>query len=151
MKWDELTPKQESFCVHYTTIGSPTFSCGVKSALEAGYAEKNAGVSACQFLKKDIIWDRIKALQAEHMSRNRVTVDKILSDLEHDKLLARENHRYAVAKGCSELQGKFLSMFVDRHAIKSDEIRELNEIEKAEAQKIAKILLYESDGECQTG
>ena len=57
MKWDELTPMQESFCVHYTTIGSVTFSCGVKSsALAAGYAEKSAGVSACQLLKKDIIW-----------------------------------------------------------------------------------------------
>ena len=26
MKWDELPPQQESSCVHYTTIGSVTFS-----------------------------------------------------------------------------------------------------------------------------
>lgn len=131
MKWDELTPKQEAFCVSYTTIGSVTFSCGVKSALAAGYAEKSAGVSACQLLKKDIIWDRIKALQAEHMSRNQITVDNILADLEHDKLLARENHQYAVAKGCTELQGKYLSMFADRHVIESEEIQELKGLERA--------------------
>ena len=37
-----LTPKQDSFCVHYTTIGAETFSNGTKSAIAAGYSEKGA-------------------------------------------------------------------------------------------------------------
>ncbi|MFC1652408.1 hypothetical protein ACFL3F_01685 [Planctomycetota bacterium] len=34
-----LTPKQETFCTHYTTIGSETFGNGTRSAIEAGYAD----------------------------------------------------------------------------------------------------------------
>lgn len=45
-------------------------------------------------------------LQAENMQRNMITVDKVLADLEHDKLLAREARQYAVSKSCTELQGK---------------------------------------------
>ena len=118
MKFDELTPKQESFCQHYTTIGGPTFSNGTQSALEAGYAESSASVTASQLLKKDFIKDRIEALHKENMTRNMITVDKVLADLEHDKLLARENHQYAVAKGCTELQGKYLSMFHSNRTVK---------------------------------
>ncbi len=42
-----------------------------------------------------------------------ITVDKVLADLEHDKLLAREARQYAVSKACTELQGRYLSMFTD--------------------------------------
>ena len=49
----------------------------------------------------------------EHLKRNLITVDKVLADLEHDKLLAREHHNYSVATRCTELQGKYLSMFTD--------------------------------------
>ena len=48
------------------------------------------------------------------MKRNLITVDKVLADFEHDKLLAREARQYSVAKGCTELQGKYLAMFTDR-------------------------------------
>ena len=56
----------------------------------------------------------IKELHAENMQRNMITVDKVLADLEHDKLMARKAGKYAVAKGCTELQGKYLSMFTDK-------------------------------------
>ncbi len=93
----QLTPKQESFCQHYTTIGSPTFSNGTKSAIESQYAESSAAVTATKLLKDERIRDRITELHAENMNRNMITVDKVLADLEHDKLLARDNHQYAVA------------------------------------------------------
>ena len=47
------------------------------------------------------------------MHRNMITVDKVLADLEHDKLMARENHQYAVTKAYTELQGRWLAMFKD--------------------------------------
>jgi hypothetical protein len=42
-----------------------------------------------------------------------ITVDKVLADLEHDKLMARNHHQYSVSKSCTELQGKYLAMFTD--------------------------------------
>jgi phage terminase small subunit len=115
---NNLKPRQDSFCVHYTTIGSETYSNGTKAALAAGYSEKSAHVTATKLLKQDAIRDRIVELQAENMKRNLITVDKVLADLEHDKLLAREARQYSVAKGCTELQGRYLAMFKDN--IKSE-------------------------------
>jgi len=85
----ELTPKQEIFCVHYTTIGSETFSNGTKSAIASGYSEKSAYSQASTLLKNPKIQQRIKELHTENMSRNNITVDKVLADLEHDKLMAK--------------------------------------------------------------
>ena len=48
-----LTPRQDSFCVHYTTIGSETYSHGTKAALAAGYSESSAHVTATKLLKQD--------------------------------------------------------------------------------------------------
>ena len=110
---DNLTPRQDSFCVHYTTIGSETYSNGTKAALAAGYSEKSAHVTATKLLKQEAIRDRIVELKAENMSRNNITVDKVLADLEHDKIMAREHHKYSVSKACTELQGRYLAMFKD--------------------------------------
>ena len=115
---ENLKPRQDSFCVHYTTIGAETYSHGTKAALAAGYSESSAHVTATKLLKRDDIRERIIELQAENMKRNLITVDKVLADLEHDKILAREHHQYGVAKGCIELQGKFLAMFTERHDVK---------------------------------
>ena len=108
-----LSPRQDSFCVHYTTIGSETYSHGTKAALAAAYSESSAHVTATKLLKRDDIRERIIELQAENMRRNLITVDKVLADLEHDKLLAREAHQYGVSKACTELQGRWLAMFTD--------------------------------------
>ena len=112
-----LTVRQDSFCVHYTTIGTPQFGNGTRAAIAAGYAEAGAAVLAHKLLKDKRIIARINQLHSENMVRNMITVDKVLADLEHDKLMARENHQYAVAKGCTELQGRFLAMFTDRQVI----------------------------------
>jgi len=129
---NNLKPKQDSFCVHYTTIGSETYSNGTKSALAAGYSESSAPVQATRLLKQEAIRNRIIELQAENMRRNLITVDKVLADLEHDKILAREHHQYGVAKGCTELQGKYLAMFTDKMKTETTEIRTytLEEIEQ---------------------
>ncbi len=108
-----LKPRQESFCVHYTTIGSDTYSNGTKAALAAEYSETSAHVTATKLLKQEAIRKRIMELQTENMQRNMITVDKVLADLEHDKLLARKARQYAVSKSCTELQGRWLAMFTD--------------------------------------
>lgn len=137
-----LTPKQDSFCVHYTTIGAETFSNGTKSAIAAGYSEKSAYSQACNLLKNPKIQQRIKELHAENMSRNNITIDKVLADLEHDKLMARQVGQYAVAKSCTELQGKYLAMFTDNtNVTDTQRQRELDERESKEAEEIARLRL----------
>jgi phage terminase small subunit len=109
-----LTLRQNSFCVHYTTIGTPEFGNGTRAAIAAGYAQAGAAVLAHKLLKDKRIIDRINQLHSESMTRNMITVDKVLADLEHDKLMARENRQFGVAKACTELQGRYLAMFTDR-------------------------------------
>jgi len=77
------------------------------------------------------------------MQRNMITVDKILADLEHDKILARKAGQYGVAKGCTELQGRYLAMFTDRQIIDADQQAQLSEAEQREARRIAHILLMQ--------
>ena len=73
-KTERLTPKQESFCVHYTTIGAETYSNGTKAALTAGYSETSTHVTATKLLKQAAIRERIVELQSENMKRNPITV-----------------------------------------------------------------------------
>jgi phage terminase small subunit len=139
-----LTPKQESFCIHYTTIGAETFGNGTKSAITAGYSEKGAYARGSELLRNRKVRERINELHAENMSRNNITVDKVLADLEHDKLMARKAGQYGVAKGCTELQGKYLVMFTDN--VNQNDVqkqRELDEREAKEAERLAAILLRE--------
>lgn len=139
-----LTPKQDSFCVHYTTIGAETFSNGTKSAIAAGYSEKGAYVRGSELLRNRKVLERISELHTENMQRNMITVDKVLADLEHDKLMARKAGQYAVAKECSVAQGKYLAMFTDNTNV-TDTIRqrELDAEEQAEASELARIRLSE--------
>lgn len=144
---ENLTAKREAFCQNFTGIGLPTFGNGTKSAIAAGYAESSAAVMACNLLKDPRIIDRINELHSENMARNRVTVDSVLGNLEHDRVLARENHQYAVAKACTELQGRYLAMFTDRLATEdtneSKRLQDRTEAEQAEIRRLAQVRLRE--------
>ncbi len=97
---------------------------------------------ACNLLKDRRIIDRINELHAENLARNRVTVDSVLCNLEHDRVLARENHQYAVSKACTELQGRYLAMFTDRQIVDDPaKAKQLTEKEAEEARRIAAIRL----------
>ena len=109
-----LNQQQDTFCIHYTTIGSETYGHGTKSAKEAGYSEKTAYSQATRLLKKAEIQQRISDLHAENMQSNYLTIEKVLDDLEHEKILARQNGQHSVATKCSELQGKYLAMFTEK-------------------------------------
>lgn len=139
-KEKEPTLKQESFCVHYTTIGSETFCHGTKSAIAAGYSEKSAYSQASTLLKNPKIQQRIKELHTENMSRNNITVDKVLADLEHDKIMARQAGQYSVAKECSVAQGKYLAMFTDKTLTEEVEAISLTEEEIERLKEQAKLL-----------
>ena len=79
------------------------------------------------------------------MQRNFITVDKVLADLEHDKIMARKHKQYAVAKECSIAQGKYLAMFTDNQNV-TDTIqqRDFDEAELAEVREFADWRLRQS-------
>jgi phage terminase small subunit len=133
----QLSQREAAFAVHFTTIGSDTFSDGKKSAVAAGYSDRSAHVAASRLLKRDKVRNRISELHSENMQRNLITTDKVLADLEHDKVMARKHNQYSVAKGCTELQGKYLAMFTDRLQTEPEEHRPLSAEEEAAARDYA--------------
>ncbi len=137
----ELTAKEEAFCVAYTTIGSETFSNGTTSAVEAGYAEDSARTQAWRMLRKEHIKGRIRELLDKNMEENMVTTGSVLANLAHDRLMARTNHQYSVATRCTELEGKYLAMFTDNIADKTEPpLKPLSEEEEAIYKEAAKKL-----------
>jgi phage terminase small subunit len=142
MNEKELTAKEEAFCVAYTTIGSETFSNGAKSAEEAGYAEDSARTQAWRMLRKEHIKKRIRELLDKNMEENMVTVGSVLANLAHDRQMARKHHQYSVAKGCTELEGKYLAMFTDNiYQTTEEPVVELSDEERAIYKEAAKKLL----------
>jgi phage terminase small subunit len=143
---EQLNPKEDSFCIHYTTIGTETYSNGTRSAMEAGYAEKSAHTSAWKLLKRPAIRERVLELHTENMRRNMITVDKVLADIEHDKILARQKGDIASALRADELQGKYLAMFVERSQVETaEEVKQLTDKQQEEARRIAAILLRQGE------
>ena len=138
---ETLTQKQDSFCIHYTTIGAETFGNGTKSAIAAGYSEKGAYARGSELLRNRKVAERILELHKENMQRNMITVDKVLADLEHDKLLAREARQYAVSKACTELQGKYLAMFTDNINTSTPEPVQMTPEEREDCRAAARLLI----------
>jgi len=139
----ELGQKADAFCVHFTTLGAETFGRAERSAIAAGFAEASARNQATKLLKKPAVQARISELHKENMSRNFLTSDKVLNDLESVRLQAVEKGDLSAAIRASELQGKFLAMFVDRQQFGVDPAKqpELSERERAECLALAAIRL----------
>ena len=138
----QLSQREAAFAVHFTTIGSDTFSDGKKSAVASGYSERSAHVAASRLMKRDKVRNRISELHSENMQRNLITTDKVLADLEHDKVMARKHNQYSVAKGCTELQGKYLAMFTDRLE-QAEEHRQLTPTEEQEGRQYAEFCRWQ--------
>ena len=132
-----LNPKQDSFCVHYTTIGADTFSNGTTSAIAAGYSEKGAYVRGSELLRNSKVRERISELHAENMSRNNITTDSVLANIEHDRTLAREKGDISSAIRADELQGKYLAMFTDRTYVEDTKQKEIDDAIREQAAKLS--------------
>lgn len=136
-----LRLKVEAFCMFYTSLGEKTYGMKAASAIAAGYSEASAKNTATELLRDPAVRERIKELNAVNMSRNDITTDKVLTDLEHTRLTALEKGDLATACRCSELHGKFRALWVDRQEIDEPKMRQLDENEIIECQKIATIRL----------
>ena len=138
-----LTPKQESFCVHYASIGSETFSNGTRSALVAGYSERSAYSQASALLKNPKVKARITELHKAVLEEALLSAGKVLGDIESTRQQALDKGDLAVALRASELQGKHLALFVDRYDIeaRTQDQRQYTEDERRECKRLARLML----------
>jgi hypothetical protein len=102
-----LTPREEQFCVAFGDPESVTYGRSEKSAAAAGYVQPR---SAAWKLRRR---PKIQARLAEFQAAASAAAGRVLSDLEHTRLLALDKGDLATAARCSELQGKHLAMWLE--------------------------------------
>jgi phage terminase small subunit len=110
----ELTLKQRSFCTWY--VSAEVAGNATEAARRAGYKGNDVtlGRVGNENVKKPLIAAEIAKLEKQILKDADVTIEKVLRDLENERLDAMKAGQYGAAVRCSELQGKYLKMFVDR-------------------------------------
>jgi len=108
----DLTPKQKMFCKEYLIDLNATQAC-----IRAGYSQKTARSVGCENLTKPYIQAEIQRLKREREKRIQLTADKVLEDIERVRKKAEGSEQYTVSLKASELQGKHLAMFTEKHKV----------------------------------
>ena len=117
-----LSPRRAKFAQEYAIDGN-----GQRAARAAGYAEKNAKVTASRLLTDDNVLREVDRHQRKAVIRHTLTREKVIAGLQ----VWAENDNPAAAVKAWELLGKELGMFADRHVIVNG-LRELLEaVERA--------------------
>ena len=73
--------------------------------------------SGYENLTKPHIQDEIQRLKGEREKRIELTADKVLEDIERVRQKAEGSEQYTVSLKASELQGKHLAMFTEKHKV----------------------------------
>lgn len=135
----QLTDKQEAFVRWYLTPG-PTLYNAYQAALKAGYTKASAGSSANRNLKQPPIAAAINRHLKEVYASTELTVESILARLEETRRLALRDKKFGPALKATELQGKYLKMFVDRiehmHTVEDASTEELINLLKSVVQNV---------------
>lgn len=133
-----LSPKEEAFCVAYGDPESATYGKATASAQAAGYVEpRNA---AWKLRRRRRIVERLEQFH----DAQRAGVQKVLSELEHERRLAEEKGDVASMVRATELKGKHQGMFIDRGMMTVADltVREtLTESERAAAHELGRLLI----------
>ena len=110
-----LTPMQKLFVKWFTTPGE-TFMNGTRSCERAGYSgpENRWAAQASENRRKPNIAKAIRKSMKEMFSVADLTADRVLGDIEAARQLALADGDYSNALKASEMQGKYLKMFIDR-------------------------------------
>ena len=108
------TLKQRAFVTWY--VSAEVRGNGTEAARRALYAgnDRTLATVAKENLRKPHMAEEIYRLQKEYLKSANVTIEKVLADLETQRTDALKAGQYAPAVRCSELQGKYLKMFVDK-------------------------------------
>ncbi|MGI9251139.1 MAG: terminase small subunit [Pseudohongiellaceae bacterium] len=124
-KTPTLTLKMKAFC--FWMVSAECYGNGTESARRAKYAGSDvvlAGI-AYENLRKPQIQAEINRLEAEAFRGADITIEKVLRDCEAQRRMALSLGQLAPAVKCSELQGKYLKMWVE----KIEHVQTLEDIE----------------------
>lgn len=143
--------KQEAFAVAFTDLQADTFGNGEKSAVAARYSENSARTQAWRLLKNDDVNRRILELYDETLKGNRVTTESVLANLAHDRSMARKEGQYSVAVRCTELEGKYLSLFTDRLNISDPKLEAAKEAQDKEQTELITAFAHWYTGQLAMG
>ena len=112
MATHKLTPKQLMFCKEYLIDLNATQAC-----IRAGYSEKTANRIGTENLSKPVIRNEIDRLKAIREKKVELTAEKVLKDIERVRGKAEDTNQFNVSLKASELQGKHLAMFTEKHQV----------------------------------
>lgn len=110
---NELTPKQEKFCLRYIEKGDAS------EAYRQSYDAENMknitiNRKAKELLDNGKIAARLRALRDMHVDRHVVTVDSITEELEQSRQLAMETNQVSAAVSASMGKAKVNGLIVDK-------------------------------------
>ena len=105
-----LTIKQRAFCQGYLSHnGNAT-----QAAISAGYSMHTATEMAAENLTKPHIRLEIARLKAENAREVDISPARVLRRLDAISQAAEADGQYSAARGCEELIGKHIGMFIER-------------------------------------
>ncbi len=108
---------------------------GTEAARRAGYKGDDGSLAkiAWENSRKPHVAAYLDELTKKALAGAEVTIEKVLRDLEQSRLKSLADGQYAPAVRCSELQGKYLKMFVDK-------IEHVQTIEDVPTQELVRLL-----------
>jgi phage terminase small subunit len=110
-----LTPKQARFVAEYLIDLNAT-----QAAIRAGYSKHTAQVQSSRLLSNAMVAAAVDAALAKRSGKLEITAEKVLRDLEDQRLAAKKDNAHAAAIRASELQGKHVGMFGERITLTDD-------------------------------
>tara|TARA_R100001440_G_scaffold26515_1_gene43358 strand:- start:12 stop:365 length:354 start_codon:yes stop_codon:yes gene_type:complete len=100
------------FCKEYLIDLNSAQAC-----IRAGYSKKTARTIGSKLLTKVDVQKEIDRLKAIREKRVELTAEKVLKDIERVRNKAEGSEQYNVSLKASELQGKHLAMFTEKHQV----------------------------------
>ncbi|BAQ85165.1 terminase small subunit [uncultured Mediterranean phage uvMED] len=100
------------FCKEYLIDLNATQAC-----IRAGYSQKTAEVQGPRLLGNVRVKSEIDRLKAIREKKVELTAEKVLEDIERVRKKAEGSEQYTVSLKASELQGKHLAMFTEKHKV----------------------------------
>jgi hypothetical protein len=127
----QLNPQETLFCDLYGDPESETFGNASKSAELAKYSQPHN--SGWKLKQRQVVKDRLNQIY----ERNKAGIGKVMADLENERLLAIKKGDLSSAIRASELQGKRLGAFSDKHVFVAGEPQPALDSEQTEEVRLA--------------
>ena len=109
-KVNGLTKKQKAFVKAYKENGGN----GTQAAIKAGYSEESARAISCENLTKPYIQEVIAEHEKQMQEKYEYTIEKMVQELDEEKINADSVGNVSAALKAIELKGKAFGLFVDK-------------------------------------